>query len=369
MLLSGVCVTALTLTSRALAPLAPRCCSTTRASSPRCCTTRPPALGSLLATAENYDALLLDQFGVIHDGKAAYDGAVAAVRAVQQLGKKIVIISNSSRRKGDTVARLLSMGFGPIELDDGGILHPASSAPDDGLVPISVVTSGDLVFEGLRAGAEPPFDDLGMRCFVFGNGEDDEQYVRECGKVYSPIEQADFVLARGLFTMLGGGPDLLRDPFAPYSTDAEAAVLEAALAARPGGLPLLVANPDELRPDGKDSPMPGQLARRYAQMGGTDIRLVGKPHALIYDACRQQLSKAGIRAADARIAAVGDSLHHDVLGASRNGVDSVHTPSRIPGVSPRSALPPHPRRRTHPLPSTPSRSQAMTCALLPSLLP
>lgn len=266
--------------------------------------------------------LLLDQFGVIHDGKTAYDGAVEAVRAVQRMGKKVVIISNSSRRKGDTVARLLSMGFGPVQGENGEFLNLSAGADAD-LVPISVVTSGDLVFEGLAAGSAPPFDGLGPRCFVFGNGADDEQYVRECGRVASPIGQADFVLARGLFTMLGGGPDLLRQPFAGYSLEAEATVLKQALDRRPGGLPLLVANPDEVRPDGADSPMPGQLARRYRQLGATDIRLVGKPHALIYESCRRELAAAAIDASAARVAAVGDSLHHDVLGASRNGVDSI----------------------------------------------
>ena len=60
----------------------------------------------------------------------------------------------------------------------------------------------------------------------------------------------------------------------------------------PGGLPLLVANPDTTRPDGKDSPMPGLLAARYRAMGATDIRMVGKPHELIYDACRKELAAA-----------------------------------------------------------------------------
>jgi len=285
--------------------------------------TTPVLTSSLLKLVEQYDALLLDQFGVIHDGKVAYAGAVDAVRAVQRMGKKIVIISNSSRRRGDTVARLLSMGFGPVEGENGELLHPPASEGVDSaeaLVPISVVTSGDLVFEGLSASDAPPYADLGPRCFVFGNGAEDEQYVRECGKVASPINQADFVLARGLFSMLGAGPDLLRQPAAPYTLEAEAQILSQALAR---GLPLLVANPDEVRPDGADSPMPGQLARRYRAMGAADIRLVGKPHALIYEACRRELRRAGLAPESARVAAVGDSLHHDVLGASQNGFDSI----------------------------------------------
>ena len=38
---------------------------------------QPTGLTSLLALAERYDVFLLDQFGVIHDGKNAYEGAVA----------------------------------------------------------------------------------------------------------------------------------------------------------------------------------------------------------------------------------------------------------------------------------------------------
>jgi HAD superfamily hydrolase (TIGR01459 family) len=275
---------------------------------PRACAA---LLTNLAAVADRYDCLLLDQFGVIHDGKSAYPGAVAAVSDIQQRGKKICVISNSSRRKGDTLARLRSLGFGPCEGD--------ADIPE-GVQPISVVTSGDLVFEGLKAGNAAPFDDLGVRCFVFGNGEEDEDYVRDCGKVASPINQADFVLARGLFSMLGAGPDMLRRPAVPYTAKGEEEVLEIALQR---GLPLLVANPDVVRPDGKDSPMPGQLAKRYREMGSTDVRLVGKPHPLIYEACREILAEAGIDAGSARVAAVGDSLHHDVLGAARNGIDSV----------------------------------------------
>jgi len=302
------------------------------------------ALTSLSEVAQQYDAFLLDQFGVIHDGKRAYDGAVAAVSELQRAGKKIVIISNSSRRRSDTAARLRSMGFGPCESGSDG--ESSTSEMADGVRPISVVTSGDLVFEGLSASSEPPFADLGMRCFVFGNGDDDEEYVRECGKVASPIDQADFILARGLFCMLGAGPDLLRQPTAPYTAKAEAEVLAKALARRPGGLPLLVANPDEIRPDGNDSPMPGQLARRYRELGAADVRLVGKPHPLIYKACNRKLEALDLPSR--RVAAVGDSLHHDVLGAHRNGIDSVLICSGVHstelGIPQAEAVPPAPER-------------------------
>ena len=56
---------------------------------------------------------------------------------LQKLGKKIVIISNSSRRKGDTLARLRAMGFGPCEDEDeeAGLGRPGD------VPPISVVSA------------------------------------------------------------------------------------------------------------------------------------------------------------------------------------------------------------------------------------
>lgn len=295
-----------------------------------------PALASLAELASAYDAFLLDQFGVIHDGKVAYDGAVEAVAAVQARGTKVCIISNSSRRKSDTIDRLRRMGFGPFDGD-----------PSAGVPPISVVTSGDLVWEGLRRAAdgacgEPcPGDELfsdlgGRKCVVFGNGEDDLEYTTTCGCDPSDVDEADFVMARGLFCVLGmgGSPS-------PYSAALESSVLVRALER---GLPLLVANPDETRPDGKDSPMPGQLARHYSQMGATDVRLVGKPHPLIYTACRAQLGVG----ASVRLLGVGDSLHHDVLGAARAAVDSALVCSGVHhrelGVAQASAEEPAPEK-------------------------
>lgn len=55
--------------------------------------------------------LLLDQFGVLHDGQRPYPGAMDAVRAAAAAGKRIIIISNSSRRCGGTLAKLGRMGF------------------------------------------------------------------------------------------------------------------------------------------------------------------------------------------------------------------------------------------------------------------
>lgn len=47
-------------------------------------------------------AILLDQFGVLHDGQKPYPGSIEAVKALADSGRKVLIISNSSRRMHTT---------------------------------------------------------------------------------------------------------------------------------------------------------------------------------------------------------------------------------------------------------------------------
>jgi hypothetical protein len=69
--------------------------------------------GSLGQGLMKYDAFLLDQFGVLHDGQAPYPGALRLVQELYEAKKRLVILSNSSRRSDHTFDRLAKMGFDP----------------------------------------------------------------------------------------------------------------------------------------------------------------------------------------------------------------------------------------------------------------
>ena len=56
-------------------------------------------LPSLRVLPNRYSAALLDQFGVLHDGQKPYPGAIEAVKYLADRVKKLLIISNSSRRE------------------------------------------------------------------------------------------------------------------------------------------------------------------------------------------------------------------------------------------------------------------------------
>ena len=85
----------------------------------------PPILTSCGDLLAGYDVLLCDIWGVVHDGKRAFDAANVALQKFRAAGGTVVLVSNAPM-PGETVARLL---------DDRGVVRDAWDA---------IVSSGDL---------------------------------------------------------------------------------------------------------------------------------------------------------------------------------------------------------------------------------
>ena len=99
--------------------------------------------------ASNYEAVLLDQFGVLHDGKRTYSPAtVTAVQHLAAAGLKVFIVSNSSRRSSGTIKKLQKLGF------DASWFSGA-------------VTSGDMAHLHLERRPTAWWQSLGLRCIHF----------------------------------------------------------------------------------------------------------------------------------------------------------------------------------------------------------
>ena len=73
--------------------------------------------------ADNYDAFLLDQWGVLHDGTKAYDGAINCLNELLSRGKLIVLLSNSSKRLGNSMKKLDAMGIQRYIISNRGFQH------------------------------------------------------------------------------------------------------------------------------------------------------------------------------------------------------------------------------------------------------
>ena len=95
------------------------------------------------------------------------------------------------------------------------------------------------------------------------------------------------------------------------------------------GVPMLVTNPDLVRP-GSMAPMPGRLGGLYAAELGGQVTYVGKPYNSagttgVYDRALAILAEHGVTDLD-RVCMVGDAMETDICGAARNALVSAREP-------------------------------------------
>ncbi|CAG9465664.1 unnamed protein product [Pedinophyceae sp. YPF-701] len=258
----------------------------------------PRVLDGIASLPKTYKGVLLDQFGVLHDGQKPYPGAIDAVRTLaEDRGAKVVLLSNSSRRSDRAIDKLAAMGF-RREWFHG------------------CVTSGEVTHAKLSARTDPPYASLGTRCLWFTWGS--RGSVSLDGLNADPVApdtapaDIDFVMAHGTECVGAPGGALV-----PMEVDAMVALLQKCAKEKPG-LKMVLANPDIVTVDGSQlRPMPGYLARAFREAGG-GVLVMGKPAPVIYEAALGMLELP-----PGDVVAVGDSVEHDVAGAARAGVDCV----------------------------------------------
>lgn len=243
----------------------------------------PRFVDGIGAFADRYQGFILDQWGVIHDGRQALPDALAALLELKRRGKRLVLLSNSGRRAELNRQRLTAMGFNMASFD-------------------GVVTSGETAWLLLKHRSRSPYRDLGRNCLLFTIGGDLGVVEGLDLSLVEAAEHADFLFVTGLEIP----PRSLED----YLPELKRAASR--------GLPMLCSNPDRVAPVGGELVLaPGALAARYEALGGT-VHYVGKPHSPVYGACLDALD--GLERHE--IVAIGDSMEHDIKGANEAGIAS-----------------------------------------------
>lgn len=217
--------------------------------------------------------VLLDVWGVLHDGHTPYEDAVRFLERAHRAGVPVSLVTNASWSSARMIGSLRKMGFDLGAID-------------------TVWTAGQVA---RRVLVERRPDR------VVYEGRDDGAWMVEGFRVVVDPADADlFVLA---------------DP-----TSNTVRRLEVALRA---GVPVLCANPDLFIEDrhGNQTTKAGSLAAAYERAGGRVIR-AGKPDARIF-----QLAWNG---GDAVM--IGDGVLTDLQGAREAGLPSIWVARR--GVDP-----------------------------------
>ncbi|WP_114967088.1 TIGR01459 family HAD-type hydrolase [Alkalilacustris brevis] len=245
---------------------------------------------TLAEVSGDYDALLCDLWGCLHDGLTPYPEAVAALQAYRARGGKVVLLTNSPRPAAGVAQQLAEMDV-PRDVYD------------------AIVSSGDAARAGLFGGV------VGQRVWHLGPEKDDNFFTDPPEGVSDPLkiervslDEAEGIVCTGPFHEEGEIPEDYRPTF---------------LKAKARGLKLLCANPD-IMVDRGDTRVycAGALAALYDEMGGESLYF-GKPHPPIYDLARRRLDALGVEVSASRILAVGDGMATDIKGAVLEDIDAV----------------------------------------------
>lgn len=228
--------------------------------------------------ADSYDYFIFDVWGVIHDGSAAYDGAVEAVKFLRQKGKKICFLSNAPRRASKVAAVLEKFGITPDLYD-------------------FILSSGEATFLALEK-------DPAQKYYYIGPDKDLDLLDGLEHEITNNASEASFAVATGF-----DGENSTADEKMPQL-----------LEAKKNNLPLICVNPDLIvvKKDGREMICAGVLANEYEKLGGK-VTYYGKPFPEVY---KMVLRIFNISEKN-RILAIGDGLPTDIKGAVDFGIDNV----------------------------------------------
>ena len=237
---------------------------------------RAAHLGELVG---EFDAFVLDGFGVLNVGFEPVAGAAERVRALKAAGCEVRVLTN-----GATLAREAAAG----KYRDWGI----------DIDPTEVVSSRDALARALASRPDR------HRRWGFAARPESEVARMMPDAVLLEDERRAYDEADG-FVLLGTG----------LWNDGRQALLADALARRPR--PVLVGNPDLVAPFATGfSREPGLFAHALADAGLADPEFYGKPYANAFEEVARTLPE-GLD--PRRVAMVGDTLHTDVLGGAAAG--------------------------------------------------
>jgi ribonucleotide monophosphatase NagD (HAD superfamily) len=277
----------------------------------------PRIVSGLREVAGEFDAFILDQWGVLHDGSEAIEGAPECFAALAAAGKQLIILSNDGARKasGKTgVSRLTKMGYDTTPL-------------------VGSVLAGEEAIQWMLR----EYAGRRTKCtwMAWSAGGFERTYTDGLDLELVPFEETELIIAQGTARVLTSDADLDADPARnlQYSKTGEVdEVAERLRAAAARDAVLVCCNPD-LKTVKRTSSgaevaeyCPGGIARFYESCGGKVVWF-GKPFAEHFEACLRELGITD----KSRVAMVGDALETDVLGARNAGIASVLVASGIHG--------------------------------------
>ena len=247
-------------------------------------TNKVPILSGLSEIAQDYDAFIIDLWGVIHDGVKLYPGVITCLEKIQLTKKPYAMLTNAPRQSASVRLGMDQMGV------------PADLCP-------VIMSSGEATRLGLEEQRDEWFSGVRKTYYHIGPNRDDGLFDN------LNLHKVDNVSEAGLIVNTGpwGDEETLKDYERLLRNGAAS------------GVKMVCANPDlEVIRGGRRIICAGALAQRYEELGG-DVLYYGKPYRPIYESCLHQMGNPD----PCRVLAIGDSLKTDITGAHNLNMFSV----------------------------------------------
>lgn len=246
----------------------------------------PKRLDRLADLGADYDTVLCDVWGVLHNGVEAWPLAVEALIAFRREGGTVILITNSPRRRSGVGEQLGHMGVDAEAYD-------------------RIVTSGDVTRALIRAGSKQVY---------FIGPDRDLPLFDGLGVELVGLDHAGIVVCTGLFDDENETPEQYLSVLREF---------------RQKNLPFICANPDLVVERGdRLIPCAGSIAALYETLGGQTL-VSGKPHAPIYEESLAAASDIRGAVDKSRVLAIGDGMPTDVKGAQDYGLDLLYVSNGI----------------------------------------
>ena len=234
-------------------------------------------LNNLSDIDDHYDVFLIDLWGVIHNGIAAFDNVIPVLQSLKQKKKMVFFITNAPRR-----SFVISQ-----QLEDFGIEQKLYD---------KIISSGELTWLSIKEKYQK------KNCLIIGPPRDFHLIEGLDISVVDKDSNVDIILNTGPW----GEDDSLEN-----YTD-----LLDSLAKKKSHM--ICSNPDKTVVRGENFMIcAGLLAEYYEKIGGK-VEYYGKPYKEIYEHCFNFFEKK-----NTRVLAIGDSLENDIKGANALNFDSL----------------------------------------------
>ena len=237
----------------------------------------PQRIAGVLDVAADFDALVFDAYGVLNNGNRAIAPALAAMRALRDMGKAVCILTNDA--SGDKEA--IAAGHRGRGYD----ISVADIIAGIDLLPETLAGLPDTAGFGVMAHFGLPYPHL---LGPMARLDSDEA-------VWDAVDGMIFLDAQW--------------------TTAQRDMLVRTQHRRPR--PMIVCNPDVACPiEDALSAEPGYFLHAVTEATGVAVTWLGKPHVGVYERVAERYPDIP----RGRMLAVGDTPHTDILGARSVGM-------------------------------------------------